>query len=77
MANHVIEPSPGGATGKVYLIAIGLDGVPGKVEAQGYYQDEYVRTPQGWRFKSRTHVLAAGQQEVSSGSRPAPASGQR
>ena len=26
--------------------------------------------PQGWRFKSRTHVLAAGQQEVSRGSRP-------
>lgn len=69
MANHVIEPVPGGATGKVYLIAIGLDGVPGKVEAQGRYDDQYVRTPQGWRFKSRTHVLAAGQQEVSRGSR--------
>ena len=69
MANHVIEPTPGGASGKVYLIAIGLDGVPGKVEAQGRYDDEYVRTPQGWRFKSRTHVLAAGQQEVSRGSR--------
>ena len=49
----------------------------GKVEAQGYYQDEYVRTPQGWRFKSRTHVLAAGQQEVSRGSQQKPASGQR
>ena len=70
MANHVIEPAPGGATGRVYLIAIGLDGVPGKVEAQGRYDDDYVRTPQGWRFKSRTHVLAAGQQEVSRGARP-------
>ena len=69
MANHVIEPAPGGATGKVYLIAIGLDGEPGKVEAQGRYDDEYVRTPRGWRFKSRTHVLAAAQQEVSRGSR--------
>ena len=77
MANHVIEPSPGGATGKVYLIAIGLDGVPGKVEAQGRYEDEYVRTPRGWRFKSRTHVLAAGQQEVSRGSRPGPAPARR
>lgn len=72
MANHVIEPAPGGATGRVYLIAIGLDGEPGKVEAQGHYEDVYVKTPAGWRFKTRTHVLAAGQQEVSRGSRPAP-----
>jgi hypothetical protein len=71
LVNHVIEPAPGGATGKVYLIAIGLDGEPGKVEAQGRYEDVYVKAPQGWRFKTRTHVLAANQQEVSSGSRPA------
>jgi hypothetical protein len=69
LVNHVIEPAPGGATGKVYLVAIGIDGEPGQVEAQGRYEDAYVRTPQGWRFKSRTHVLAAGQQEVSRGSR--------
>ena len=71
LVNHVIEPAPGGATGKVYLIAVGLDGEPGKVEAQGRYDDVYVKTPQGWRFKTRTHVLAANQQEVSRGSRPA------
>jgi hypothetical protein len=76
LVNHVIEPAPGGATGKVYLIAIGLDGEPGKVEAQGRYDDVYVRTPQGWRFKSRTHVLTARQQEVSRGSAP-PKAGQR
>lgn len=71
MANHVVEPSAEGATGKVYLIAIGLDGEPGKVEAQGHYEDVYVKTPQGWRFKSRTHVLSATQEEVSRGSRGA------
>ena len=70
LVNHVIEPAPGGATGKVYLIAVGLDGEPGKVEAQGRYEDVYVKTPQGWRFKSRLHVLAPGQVEVSRGSRP-------
>lgn len=70
LVNHVIEPSVGGATGKVYLIAIGLDGEPGKVEAQGRYEDEYVKTAEGWRFKSRIHVLAPGQEEVSQGSRP-------
>ena len=74
LVNHVIEPVPGDAgraTGKVYLVAIGLDGEPGKVEAQGRYEDVYVKTPLGWRFKSRVHVLAAGQAEVSRGSRPA------
>lgn len=71
LVNHVIEPAPGGATGRVYLIAIGLDGDPHKVEAQGRYEDVYVKTAQGWRFKSRTHVLAAGQDEVSRGSKPA------
>ena len=73
LVNHVIEPAQGGATGKVYLIAIGVDGEPGKVEAQGRYEDVYVKTANGWRFKSRTHVLAAGQQEVSRGSKPNPA----
>ena len=71
LVNHVIEPAPGGATGKVYLIAIGLDGDPHKMEAQGHYEDFYVKTPQGWRFQSRLHVLAAGQDAVSRGSRPA------
>jgi hypothetical protein len=73
LVNHVIEPVPGDAgraTGKVYLIAIGLDGEPGKVEAQGRYEDVYVKTTQGWRFQSRVHVLAPGQAEVSRGSRP-------
>ena len=70
LVNHVIDPAPGGATGKVYLIAIGLDGEPGKVEAQGRYDDVYVKTPQGWRFKTRTHVLALNQTEVSRGSKP-------
>ena len=51
-------------------IAIGLDGEPGKVEAQGRYEDVYVKTTQGWRFQSRVHVLAPGQAEVSRGSRP-------
>ena len=47
LVNHVIEPAPGGATGKVYLIAIGLDGEPGKVEAQGRYEDVYVQDAAG------------------------------
>ena len=70
LVNHVIQPSPEGATGKVYLVAVGLDGERGKVEAQGHYEDAYVKTPRGWRFKSRLHVLSAGQEVISRGSKP-------
>ena len=73
LVNHVITPTPEGATGKVYLIAIGLDGDPHKVEAQGRYEDVYAKTPNGWKFKSRLHVLAAGQAAVSRGAAPTPA----
>ena len=70
LVNHVIEPSPEGATGRVYLVAIGLDGDPGKIEAQGHYEDVYVKTPKGWLFKSRLHVLSARQEDISRGSKP-------
>ena len=68
--NHVIVPSPEGATGRIDLIAIGLDGDPHKVEHQGHYEDVYVKTAKGWLFKSRIHMLAPGQAAVSSGSKP-------
>ena len=55
ITNHVIEPAPGGAIGKAYavIIDIGEDGKPGGIALGGRYDDEYVRTPQGWRFKTR------------------------
>ena len=67
--NHVIVPTADGATGRIDLIAIGLDGDPHKVEHQGHYEDVYVKTAKGWLFKSRIHMLAPGQAEVSSGSK--------
>jgi hypothetical protein len=57
IVNHVITPTPGGATGKSYLLAIGVGGDPTKIERQGGYEDVYVKTPAGWRFKSRVHVF--------------------
>ena len=60
LVNHVIEPAPAAQPGKVYLIAIGLDGEPGKVEAQGRYEDVYVKTPQGWRFKTQSARAGRG-----------------
>ena len=69
--NHIITPAADGATGRVDLIAIGLDGDKNKVEHQGHYEDVYAKTAKGWLLKSRIHVLAAGQAEVSSGRKPA------
>ncbi len=55
--NLVILPTPAGAKGKSYLLAIGVGGKPTTIELQGGYEDVYVRTPAGWRFKSRVHVF--------------------
>ena len=46
----VIEPAAGGATGKVYL--------PGREPggSGGHYEDVYVKTAGGWRFKTRTYL---------------------
>ena len=56
ITNHVIEPAPGGAIGKEYavIIDIGENGNPSGVALGGRYDDEYVKTPQGWKFKNRT-----------------------
>lgn len=61
LTNHIIEPAPGGARGRVDLVAVGVGGDPFKAERQGHYEDFYVKTPEGWRFQSRIHVLLPGQ----------------
>jgi hypothetical protein len=55
MLNHEITPSAEGATGRIYLVQLGMSG-PGSVARHGGYEDVYVRTPEGWRIQSRTHV---------------------
>jgi hypothetical protein len=63
--NHVITPTAEGASGVVDMLMIGLGGDPNKIEYDGYYEDRYVRTPQGWRFKERVHhALLRGGQRV-------------
>jgi hypothetical protein len=56
ITNHVIEPSPGGAIGREYAVIIDINenGEPGRIFLGGRYDDEYVKTPQGWKFKMRT-----------------------
>jgi hypothetical protein len=55
IVNHVIEPSPSGASGKAYLASMtfGNEGQNGSIVLGGHYEDEYVRTIDGWRFNTR------------------------
>jgi hypothetical protein len=58
--NLIIEPSPEGATGKSYLVYpgdVGTHSDPTHSGHVGGYQDVYVKTTSGWRFKSRLHVF--------------------
>ena len=58
--NPVIEASPEGAIGKSYLVYPGVQGITGDGTHTGHvggYQDVYVKTAQGWRFKKRIHVF--------------------
>jgi SnoaL-like domain len=57
--NLVIEPTADGAIGKSYLIYPGRNGQYADEQHHGHdggYQDAYVKTADGWRFKSRIHV---------------------
>jgi hypothetical protein len=55
LTNHVIEPTAGGAKGKEYLVVIdnGENGKPSSLFLGGHYEDTYVKTPEGWRIKTR------------------------
>jgi hypothetical protein len=55
LTNHVIEPMPGGAKGREYLAVIdnGVNGTASSLFLGGHYEDTYLKTPQGWRIKTR------------------------
>jgi hypothetical protein len=65
IVNHVIEPTEDGAKGKEYLVHLryGEDGQPNAVWGGGHYEDTYVKTPDGWRFKTRQFVPSDGTPE--------------
>jgi hypothetical protein len=58
--NHVIEPAAGGASGKEYLVMVNIaeGGKPGGDFSSigGHYEDSYVKTSAGWRFKRRVYI---------------------
>jgi len=55
LTNIVIEPTPEGAKGKQYLVEFDNDanGHPSVIFLGGHYEDTYVKTAAGWRFKTR------------------------
>jgi hypothetical protein len=57
--NHVVKPGGDGnsATGRAYVVVVdvGVAGKPNRVNHGGHYDDEYQKTPFGWRFKRRTY----------------------
>ena len=55
LTNVIIYPTPEGARGSQYLMALDVSegGKPSSIVHGGRYEDEYVKTPAGWRFKSR------------------------
>jgi hypothetical protein len=60
--NHVIEPTSEGAVGKEYLVQlrIGEGERPNDIFGGGHYEDVYVKTPDGWRFKRRQFMPSEG-----------------
>jgi hypothetical protein len=54
-------PRPGGGNGPTATIEPTSTGARGVADlgAAGMYQDEYVKTPSGWRFRARTVLIPA------------------
>ena len=56
-SNHVIEATPDGARGRVYVVEVDArERGKALIEDGGHYSDTYVKTPQGWRFKTRSFI---------------------
>jgi hypothetical protein len=62
--NHVIERSRGGATGKAYVAVVDIkprqQGSDHSISVIGRYDDEYVKTAEGWRIRNRVLTAVGG-----------------
>ena len=52
-SNMALTPTADGANGAIYLLLLNVGVRPATIATTGVYEDVLVRTPQGWRFKSR------------------------
>jgi hypothetical protein len=60
IVNTVITPTAAGASGKSYLVMLGVQQDPTRIIRLGGYQDTYVKTAHGWRIKTRWLVFYSG-----------------
>ncbi len=51
--NLAINGTPEGASGSVYLLLVDVSVRPPVIATAAKYEDQLVKTPQGWRFKKR------------------------
>ena len=49
----VVTPTAEGADGSAYLLLLDVGAQPPGINVAGLYSDKLVKTPAGWRFKSR------------------------
>lgn len=52
----LITPTPGGAKGRGYWYVFNVLSQPPAIMSSGHYNDTFVKTPDGWKFKTRTSV---------------------
>ena len=52
-SNLTITPTAAGANGSVYVLQIDITAKPPAISTYSRYDDTLVKTPQGWRFKTR------------------------
>jgi hypothetical protein len=52
-SNLAITGTPEGANGAVYLLLVDISVKPPAITTAAKYEDQLVKTPQGWRFKKR------------------------
>ncbi len=51
--SYLITPTADGAQGRAYYVLLDVTTRPPTSVFTGYYDDEFVRTPEGWRIKHR------------------------
>ena len=57
IVNTVITPTATGVATRELLLVLGVGGDPTQIESQGGYESTLVKTPAGWRYKTRWHVF--------------------
>jgi hypothetical protein len=61
-SSFLITATENGASSKAYYVLVDVTVRPQTIVSSGYYHDEFVRTPAGWKIKHRTLFTDAAAQ---------------